>query len=355
MKREAKVLREKAIESLTIAIELFNRPWSMGRPEAVLILLDRAFGVLLKAVIVHRGGKIRKPKSKETIGFDACIRKCVTDAQVACLTEEQAITPQIINSLRDAAQHYLVDVSEDEFYTFTQASVTLLGEILISALSISLSDHLPERVLPVSTRPPRDLPTMIDQQFREIKELVAPGSRKRLEARAKLRPLAIIEGSLRGTRTQPTERELGSLIRKIQSGVKWQDLFPGVASLRIDIDGTALSLSIRLTKREGEAVHLVPEGTPGATVVAVKRVNELDFYSLGLKQLVEKLGLTQLRTLALVKHLQLQDSEDFFKEIRVGKAKFKRYSPKALDTLKKALKEVDMEAVWQQHKPRRRK
>lgn len=355
MKREAKVLREKALESLTLAIELFNRPWSMGRPEAVVILLDRAFELLLKAVIVHRGGKIRKPESKETIGFDACVRKCVTDAQVACLTEEQAITPQIINSLRDAAQHYLVDVSEDEFYTFTQAGVTLLGEILSSAFSEKLSDHLPERVLPVSTRAPRDLPVMIDQQFREIKDLVAPGSRRRLEARAKLRPLAIIEASLRGTRTQPTERELGSLIRKIQSGVKWQDLFPGVASLRIDTDGTALSLSIRLTKREGEAVHLVPEGTPGATVVAVKRVNELDFYSLGLKQLAEKLRLTQPRTLALVKHLKLQDSEDFFKEIRVGKATFKRYSPKALDALKKALKEVDMEAVWQQHKPRRRK
>jgi hypothetical protein len=90
-------------------------------------------------------------------------------------------------------------------------------------------------------------------------------------------------------------------------------------------------------------------------VVAVKRVNELDFYSLGLKQLAEKLGLTQPRTLALVKHLKLQDSEEFFKEIRVGKATFKRYSPKALDALKKALKEVDMETVWQQHKPRRRK
>ena len=353
MKREAKVLRQKALESLTLSIELFNRPWSMGRTEAVLILLDRAFELLLKAVIVHRGGKIRKPKSKETIGFDACVRKCVTDADVACLTEEQAITPQVINSLRDAAQHYLVDVSEDEFYTFTQAGVTLIAEILSSAFSEKLSDHLPDRVLPISTRPPRDLPVMIDQQFREIKELLSPGSRKRLEARAKLRPLAIIEASLRGTRTQPTERELAGLIRKIQGGVKWQDLFPGVASLQIDADGTTLSLSIRLTKREGEAVHLVPEGTPGATVVAVKRVNELDYYSLGLQQLAKKLKVTQPKTLALVKYLDLQSSEEFFKEIRVGKATFKRYSPKALDALKKALKTADMEAIWQRHRPRR--
>ncbi len=355
MKRETKVLRQKALESLTLSIELFNRPWSMGRTEAVLILLDRAFELLLKAVIIHRGGRIREPKSKETIGFDKCVRKCVSDDQVRCLTEEEAMTPQIINSLRDAAQHYLLEVSEDEFYTFTQAGVTRFGDILEAVFFESLADHIPDRVLPISTRPPRDLPLMIDQQFKEIKELVTPGARKRLEARAKLRPLAIIESSLRGERTQPTERELGKLIGRIQDGAKWQNLFPGVASLQIDTEGTALSLAIRVTKREGEAVHLVPEGTPGATVVAVKRVNELDFYSLGLNKLAKKIGLTPPRTLALVRHLQLQDDETYFKEIRIGAASYKRYSAKALDALKKALKKVDMDEVWKEHRPRRRK
>jgi hypothetical protein len=58
----------------------------------------------------------------------------------------------------------------------------------------------------------------------------------------------------------------------------------------------------------GEAVHLVPEGTPGAMIVSVKRVNELDFYSLGLKDLADKIEISQPRTLALVKHLNLQGS-----------------------------------------------
>jgi len=245
-------------------------------------------------------------------------------------------------------------VSEDEFYTFTQAGVTRFGDILETVFSESPAEHIPDRVLPISTRPPRDLPIMVDQQFKEIKELVTPGSRKRLEARAKLRPLAIIESSLRGERTQPTERELGKLITRIQDGAKWRDLFPGVASLQIDTEGTALSLSIQITKREGDAVHLVPEGTPGSTVVAVKRVNELDFYSLGLYQLAKKVGLTAPRTLALVKHLKLQDSDEFFQEIRIGKTAHKRYSAKALNALKEALDTVDMDEVWQEHRPRRR-
>jgi hypothetical protein len=110
-------------------------------------------------------------------------------------------------------------------------------------------------------------------------------------------------------------------------------------------------VAIRITKKEGEAVHLVPEGTPGAMIVSVKRVNELDFYSLGLKELAEKLKISQPRTLALVKHLNFQGSSEFFKAVQIGGVSFKRYSMKALDELHKALKTVDMDKVWSLNKP----
>jgi len=98
-------------------------------------------------------------------------------------------------------------------------------------------------------------------------------------------------------------------------------------------------------------VQIVPEGTPGATVVAVKRVNELDYYSLGLKALAEKLGITQPKTHALVKFLKIQESEEFFKSIKIGGSSFKRYSPKALNFLKTAIKCVDMKVVWEKCRP----
>ena len=60
----------KATDSALLSIEHFNRPWDRGRHEAVLILIDRSFELLLKAVIVYKGGKIREPRAKETIGFD---------------------------------------------------------------------------------------------------------------------------------------------------------------------------------------------------------------------------------------------------------------------------------------------
>jgi hypothetical protein len=178
-----------------------------------------------------------------------------------------------------------------------------------------------------------------------------PKSRKALQARAKVRALAVVEASLNGVRSQPGEGELNKLLDQVRSGKNWEELFPGVASLELATDGAGIGIAIRLTKSEGEPVHLVPEGTPGATVVSVKRVNELGFYSLGLKDLAEKMGLSAPRVLALIKHLKLQEKDEFFRDIRIGKVNFKRYSPNALKTLQETVKVVEMDKVWELHRP----
>jgi hypothetical protein len=77
MKRESRLLLTKAVDSLVLSIEHFNRPWDRGRVDAVLILLDHSFEMLLKAAILHRGGAIRKLGEKQTIGFDECLRKAL--------------------------------------------------------------------------------------------------------------------------------------------------------------------------------------------------------------------------------------------------------------------------------------
>lgn len=207
MKKQPRMLLEKSLDSLLLSIEHFNRPWNRGRPEAVLILLDRAFELLLKAIILHKGGKIREPFQKETIGHEKCVRKCITDQQVKCITEEQGLTIQIINSLRDAAQHDIVEVFERDLYMYCQAGVTLYHDLIKAEFDEDLKDHFPERVLPVSSEPPKDLHAMIEADFKEIKELVKPGARRHIEAMAKLKALAIVDSSLEGVRSQPNEPE----------------------------------------------------------------------------------------------------------------------------------------------------
>jgi Domain of unknown function (DUF3644) len=353
MKREPRTLLSKATDSALLAVEHFNRPWDRGRPEAVLILLDRAFELVLKAVIVEKGGKIRERRAKETIGFDSCVRKCVSDEQVKCLTEEQAVTIQILNGLRDAAQHYFVDISEQQLYLYTQSSLTLFDAILKRVFGRKLTDYLPDRVLPISADPPKDIGTLMAVELDHIKELVAPGSRKNIQARAKLRPLAIVEDSLSGVRSQPSESELARIAARVRRGDTWQQIFPGIRRLTVDADGGGLSVTLRITKAEGEPIHMVPEGTPGAAVVAVRRVDELGFYSLSATELAHKAGLSMPKTIAVVRALELQESSEYFKEFAIGSSTFKRYSPKALDQIKRLLPSLDLDVVWRKYGPRR--
>lgn len=58
IKKEPASLLRKSLDSLALAIEIFNRPAEVGRRDTVLILFDHSFEMLLKAGILHKGAKI---------------------------------------------------------------------------------------------------------------------------------------------------------------------------------------------------------------------------------------------------------------------------------------------------------
>jgi hypothetical protein len=351
MKREPKLLLAKACDSLVLSIELFNRPNDRGRVSGTLIHLDHGFEMLLKAAILHRGGSIRENRAKETIGFDACVRRSISDGTVKYLTEEQALVLQTINGLRDAAQHHLLDISEGQLYIHMQSGVTLFRDLLKSVFDQELATQLPIRVLPVSTTPPITITTLFDSEIVEIKKLLHPGRRRRIDALARLRPLAILDGTIRGEKGQPSDSDLRRLSKDFLAGKAWGDVFQGAAAVEITADGSGPGLSLRLSKREGIPILLVAEGTPGASVVAVKRVDELGYYNLGAKQLAEKVCLTMPKTIAVVEYLSLRGNQDCYKEFKIGKTLHKRYSQKAMDVIKQALLGESANDIWvKQHR-----
>jgi hypothetical protein len=348
LRREVRELKRKAIESLVLSIELFNRPRDDGRAEASLIHADRAFEMLLKAVIRHRGGAIRKPGEAYTIGLRQCVDKCVSDASLQCLSADEAVTLQALNGWRDAAQHYLVEISEQQLYLACQAAVTLFGDILQAVFGESLRDHVPERVLPVSTTPPRDLDLLMEDELAAIKELIRPGSRRRDRARNRLRSVAILDAATKGPVTQPTEEELDARLREVGEGRDWRELFPGVANLRLATQGSGLTYSLRISKKEGVPIRLVSEEEAAGTVIAVKRVNELDFYCHGFRDLADRCSdlVTPNKLAAVIATLDLRDSPTYFKDIVVGHGHFPRYSQEALTKLRSELPRLDIEAIW---------
>jgi len=141
VKGEARLPLEKASDSLLLGIERFNCPFERGRITSVLISLDHAFEMLLKASILQRGGRIRRRGESETLGFDACVRVGLSDARVKFLTEEQALTLQMLNGLRDAAQHHLITIEETQLYIDAQSAVTLFRDLLKSVFRQNLVDY----------------------------------------------------------------------------------------------------------------------------------------------------------------------------------------------------------------------
>lgn len=76
LKQEARVLRRKALSSLTVATTAFNSPHDEGRVTQVLLSLQHAFEMLLKAALVQQGVAVFDKKLGRSLGFEACINLC---------------------------------------------------------------------------------------------------------------------------------------------------------------------------------------------------------------------------------------------------------------------------------------
>jgi hypothetical protein len=314
-----------------------------------MILLDHSFEMLLKAAIVFRGGRIRERRGSKTIGLDACVRKGLTDSSVKFLTENQALTIQAINGVRDACYHYYVDISEALLYFHAQAGMTLFRDLCRTALNRDLVDLLPERVLPLSSKPPMDLAMLFDHEAAEIINLLAPGRRRVMEAAARLKPLAILDMAIQGEKSEPSDAHLRKMLTRLKA-TPWSDVFPGVAALDTSSEGDGPFVQIRIDKKEGIPVRLVPENSPETTVLAVKRLNELDYYSLTPTDLQKKVEMTMPKMIALIRHLRLTEDSTYYKEFRMGKrTTMKRYSAASIGAIKTSLSEVNMSEIWDRH------
>lgn len=177
-----------------------------------------------------------------------------------------------------------------------------------------------------------------------------PTDRVKAEAHAKLRGLAIVDGAIRGELLQPGESDLRHLATKVQAGERLDQIFHGIASVKFVTDGSGPNVSLRITKNDGVPVTIVPEGTPGSSVVAVRRVDELGFYNLGRDDLAKKVGLTTNKTSAAIRILGLKEDPDCYKEFKIGAVRHQRYSQEAISRVKALLEAKSPDEVWVEYR-----
>ncbi|WP_420239630.1 DUF3644 domain-containing protein [Telmatobacter bradus] len=350
-KRDVAELKGRAINSLVLGIELFNRPHNDGRAEGVLILLHHAFEMLLKAIIKDKTGVVHLKSEKYSYGFDRCLE--VAQNQIKVISADERSTLSILDAYRDTSAHYYQEVSEDLLYIQAQAAVTLFDDLLSRAFNAKLADFIPARVLPISTRPPKDFKLLIDSELSQIDTLLSAGSRKGIQAAARLRPILALATASRDDAERVTESELRKVVSRRRRGDDWSIILPEVAQLKLDTDGNGISVYLRIKKDADLAVRVAKTGDPIVGTVIKQEVNIWDKFNLSRDDLGKKLNISGPKISALIIELKIQEDPDCFKVLRRKSTTFKGYSKLALERLESAIAGgINIEATWKKYKDR---
>lgn len=339
--RDARTLKTKALCSLRTGMQAFNSFDDDGRITTVLLHLQHACEMLLKAVLVQNQAKVFDKEAGRSISFDKCLGLCT--AQFS-LTAEEAGAMRAIDSLRDAAQHWFVVVAEDLLYLNTRALITAFDGYLQRALEDALIEHIPARVLPVSTMPPGDFEFLVDREYRLIRELLEPGRRHRDEARARIRSLLAME-SIAVEEVVISERDIDRIEKAVRAGQDILEVFPRLSTVGTRTDGEGVNLVVHFSKKEGAPVRYIGGDNP-ADAAAVRELDLQKKFYLRATQLADKLGLTPPKAKVLRAHLGIDDDVSCRHVFEFGSTKIQCFSDNAFRRMREALDELDIEELW---------
>lgn len=350
LKQESRVLKRKALASLKWAVEGFNSPHDEGRVTRVLLYLQHAFEMLLKASLVQVGERVFDPSTGRSFGFERCLGLSSANEHVK-LTEEEAGTLRAIDAMRDDEQHWFNQVPEQLLYLHARAGVTLFDDLLQRVFGERLASHLPVRVLPLSVDTPRDLAIVLDEEYSQIAALLKPGRRARHDARARIRTLLAMEAHV-APEAQVSTKDVDRVERAIRDGDPREDVFPRLERVGTSIDGTGITITVHFTKKRGAPVRYVADDSVPAA--AIREVDLQRKFHRSPTKLASDVGLTVPASKALREHLGIDEDAACSHEFVFGSQRHRGYSDNAFTRMRDAARDLDMEAIWEAHKPLRR-
>ncbi len=348
-RREAALLKARAVASLRSTAATFNGMNDDGRACQVLRDLQHAFEMLLKAALVQKKIAVFDKQAGIAIGFEKCVNIATEHLK---LTDDEAGTLRAIDALRDEQQHWMGDLPEGLLYVHVRAGFTLFDDLLQRVLDERLFTYLPHRVLPISSEPPRDIQLLIDEEYSQIAKLLEPGKRRTAEAKIRIRSLLAMEAHL--GEVHVSTKDVARVQSAIKNGKSRKQVFPKLETLASDVAGEGVTLTVRFSKREGAPVRLVStdEDTPAS---ALREVDLQKRFHWTVAQLAERCGLTGPKCLALRRHLDIEDDETMVYTFVFGSQNHRRYSDKADKLLRENIDKVNMDKVWKKHGPKRRR
>lgn len=353
LRNSARILKKKSVASLRTSVVAFNSPNDDGRVTAALLHLQHAFEMLLKAALNQARQEVFDPRTGRSISFEQAVRRAESAPNIK-LSVGEAGTLRAIDAMRDDEQHWFTEVDEGLLYLHVRAGVTLYDDLLFRVFGDRLADHLPLRVLPISTEAPQDFQFLVDREYAKIAELLKPGRRAGAEARARVRALLAMEAH-EDPDTKVSDTDVNRVVKGIRANKGREKVFPRLGGVGANIGGDGIAVEVRFVKQGGLPVTYTSDVTGDADVAAIREVDLQRKYHRSGFEMSDKLRLTRPRGAALREHLGLDADENCVHVFHFGSQRHTRYSDNAFIAMREALKSLDMDAIWQSHGAGRRK
>ena len=342
IRRDAKTLKGKAISSLKRGLTSFNSFNDDGRSTTVMLHLQHSCEMLLKAMLVQKGMNVFDPKSSMSFGFS----KCANLAQSHCgLLIEEAGAMRAIDALRDSEQHWFIVISEEMLYLHARGLITVFDDVLKRSFKESLADHLPIRVLPLSTTPATDVEVLIDSEYSQISDLLRPGRRARDEARGRIRALLAMESHI-VENVNVTERDINRVEQAIRKNVPIDRVFPRLLTLGTSATtGHGFDFKVHFSKKDGAPVRFISGDDPGEAA-AVREIDLQKKFSVRPSLLAAKLKISPPKAKLLRAHLEIDTDPTCAHTFEFGTQKILCFSNNAERKMQNYLNEHSIEHLW---------
>ena len=214
--------------------------------------------------------------------------------------------------------------------------MTLFDELLSEIFNETLADHLPSRMVPISTMPPEGIELLIDREFNAIKDLLRPNRRHRSEARGKIRTLLAMEAHS-GEDVEVSERDVNRVVSGIRRGQSINEVFPVLGNLSSLTEGEGILLKVHFSRKgEGAPIRYIKGDNP-QEAAAIREIDLQKRFPHSKTDLSKLLAVTTKRAKSLREKLRLDDDSSCYYEFKFGGSSHPRYSDKALLTLREEL------------------
>jgi hypothetical protein len=352
LKRDCRRLKAKALSSLRTGLVAFNGLADDGRVTTVLLHLQHAAEMLLKAALLQNGFTLFERDESKSISFKKALGKVVSELKV-----DEAIAGPLrsVDALRDVEQHWFGNMSEELFYLEVRAFVTAFDALLTKLLGEAIADTLPIRVLPISTQPPNgDLSILFNSEFDQIKNLLAPGKRQRDEAKGKIRSLLAVEAHAT-EEVEVLEKDVNRIEKAIRAGKPIGDVFPRLTNLTSNVSGQGIQIEVTIVKKGGAPVRYVAGDDP-AEVAAIRTIDLQRRFRYSPHEIAVHTELKDHQFYAVRQSLDLDNDTMSSFVFEFGSQKHKRYSDDAIRKVREFVgsgKLPDAVAAYNARRPRR--